>query len=155
MPRPRGRLARRQATRRAARSLELERYVTLIKEEGAAHGESLVDYDSAFHVAIAQATGNQTLVALVRALNETLRESRSLSFRPEAAPSHAISDHVAILSAIREKDPAAATDAMRHPPRPGREPDPRTRCGRPRSSGPAPDRFACVTGPRSVARTET
>jgi GntR family transcriptional repressor for pyruvate dehydrogenase complex len=65
-------------------------------------------------VAIAEATGNQTLVALVNALNETLRESRSLSFRPEAAPSQAISDHVAILSAIREKDPAAAMDAMRH-----------------------------------------
>ena len=103
------------AAKRASRGaiLEMERYVTLM-EEGAGRGESLVDYDSAFHVAIAQATGNQTLVALVRALNETLRESRSLSFRPEAAPSHAISDHVAILSAIREKDPAAATDAMRH-----------------------------------------
>src|SRR4029078_2457724 len=77
-------------------------------------GESRVDYDPAFHVAIAQATGNQTLVALVRALNETLRESRSLSFRPEAGPSHAISTSAALLSAIREKDPAAATDAMRH-----------------------------------------
>jgi GntR family transcriptional repressor for pyruvate dehydrogenase complex len=92
---------------------EMERYVTLM-EEGAERGDSLVDYDSAFHVAIAQATRNQTLVALVRALNDTLRESRSLSFRPEAAPSHAISDHVAILTAIRAKDPAAATEAMRH-----------------------------------------
>jgi GntR family transcriptional repressor for pyruvate dehydrogenase complex len=103
------------AAKRASRGaiLELERYVTLM-EEGASRNESLVDYDSAFHVAIAEATGNQTLVALVNALNETLRESRSLSFRPEAAPSHAISDHVAILSAIREKDPAAAMDAMRH-----------------------------------------
>ena len=92
---------------------DMERYVTLM-EEAAARGDSLVDYDSAFHVAIAQATGNGTLVALVRALNDTLRESRGLSFRPEAAPAQAISDHAAILAAIRAGDPAAATAAMRH-----------------------------------------
>jgi len=92
---------------------DMERYVTLM-EEAAARGDSLVDYDSAFHVAIAQATGNGTLVALVRALNDTLRESRGLSFRPEAAPAQAISDHAAILAAIRAGDPVAATAAMRH-----------------------------------------
>ena len=92
---------------------EMERYVTLM-EEAAARGESPVDYDSAFHVAIAQATGNQTLVALVRALNDTLRESRRLSFGPPSAPQQAMTDHVAILAAIRAKDPHAAATAMRH-----------------------------------------
>jgi GntR family transcriptional regulator, transcriptional repressor for pyruvate dehydrogenase complex len=92
---------------------EMERYVALM-EEAAARGDSLVDYDSAFHVAIAHATGNQTLVALVQALNDTLRETRVLSFRPEAAPSQAIADHGAILDAIRSRDPVAATTAMRH-----------------------------------------
>ncbi len=92
---------------------EMERYVTLM-EEAARRGDSLVDYDSAFHVAIAHATGNATLVALVQALNDTLRESRSLSFRPDAAPSLAISDHAAILAAIRNRDPVAAANAMRH-----------------------------------------
>ena len=92
---------------------EMERYVRLM-QEAAARGESVVDYDSAFHVAIARATGNQTLVALVQALNDTLRESRNLSFQPESAPAQAISDHAAILAAIRERDPVAATAAMRH-----------------------------------------
>ena len=102
------------ATRASRQAIDaMERCVALM--EGAAErGESLVDYDSAFHVAIAHATGNQTLVALVQALNDTLRDSRKLSFQPEAAPAHAISDHAAILTAIRERDPVAATAAMRH-----------------------------------------
>jgi GntR family transcriptional repressor for pyruvate dehydrogenase complex len=103
------------AAMRASRDAmdEMERYVRLM-QEAAARGESVVDYDSAFHVAIARATGNQTLVALVQALNDTLRESRNLSFQPAAAPAQAISDHAAILAAIRERDPVAATVAMRH-----------------------------------------
>jgi len=102
------------ATRASREAIdEMERYVTMMRE-AAARGESVVDYDSAFHVAIAHATGNQTLVALVQALNDTLRESRSLSFQPEAAPGLAISDHAAILAAIREHDPVTATVAMRH-----------------------------------------
>ena len=103
------------AARRASSEAidEMERYVTLM-EEAAARGNSPVDYDSAFHVAIARATGNHTLVALVQALNDTLRETRSLSFRPREASAQAISDHLAILDAIREKDPDAATTAMRH-----------------------------------------
>jgi GntR family transcriptional regulator, transcriptional repressor for pyruvate dehydrogenase complex len=103
------------AASRASREAidEMERFVTLMRE-AAARGEPVVDYDSAFHVAIAHATGNQTLVALVQALNDTLRESRDLSFQPEAAPGQAISDHDAILAAIRERDPVAATAAMRH-----------------------------------------
>jgi GntR family transcriptional regulator, transcriptional repressor for pyruvate dehydrogenase complex len=104
-------LAAKRASAEAIR--EMERYVTLM-EEAAARGDAVVDYDSAFHVAIADATGNETLVALVRALNDALRESRELSFGPESAPRQAIADHVAILSAIREKDPVGATAAMRH-----------------------------------------
>jgi GntR family transcriptional repressor for pyruvate dehydrogenase complex len=92
---------------------EMERYVTLM-EEATMRGDAVVDYDSAFHVAIAHATGNGTLVELVRALNHTLRETRELSFGPDGAPAQAISDHVAILTAIRERNPVAATAAMRH-----------------------------------------
>jgi DNA-binding FadR family transcriptional regulator len=104
-------LAAKRASPDAVR--DMERYVTLM-EEAAARGDAVVDYDSAFHVAIAEATGNQTLVALVRALNDALRESRELSFAPESAPRKAIADHVAILDAIREKDPPGAATAMRH-----------------------------------------
>jgi GntR family transcriptional regulator, transcriptional repressor for pyruvate dehydrogenase complex len=92
---------------------EMERYITLM-EEATVRGDSVVDYDSAFHIAIAHATGNDTLVELVRALNDTLRETRALSFGPDGAPAQAIADHVAILTAIRDRDPLAATAAMRH-----------------------------------------
>ena len=103
-------IAARRARPAAVR--EIERCLVLM-QEAAERGDSVIDYDSAFHVAIAHATGNRTLLELVRALNDVLRASRELSFRPQAAASNAIRDHVAIFSAIRDHDPVAAGAAMR------------------------------------------
>lgn len=91
---------------------EIERWLELM-QEAAERGDPVIDYDSAFHVAIAAATGNRTLIELVRSLNHTLRESRELSFHPASAAERAIGDHVAILRAIRRHDPTAASVAMR------------------------------------------
>jgi GntR family transcriptional repressor for pyruvate dehydrogenase complex len=104
-------LAAKRATPDALR--DLERYIALM-EEATLRGDTVVDYDSAFHVAIAAATGNETLVALVRVLNDVLRASRELSFEPDSAPRKAIADHAAILSAIRAKDAVGAATAMGH-----------------------------------------
>ena len=93
-------------------------------EEAAARGDSLVDYDSAFHVAIAHATGNGTLVELVRALNDTLRETREISFRPDARPPRP-------SATTPRSSPRSASGPPRRdcrdapPPRPGRGPHPR------------------------------
>jgi GntR family transcriptional repressor for pyruvate dehydrogenase complex len=84
-----------------------------LMENAAARGESLIDYDSAFHVAIARAAGNQTLVHLVSALTDALRDIRELSFRPTDASQTAIADHHEIISALRARDPRAARRAMR------------------------------------------
>lgn len=91
---------------------ELERWVVLM-QQGLARGERVVEYDSAFHVAIAQATGNHTLVQLVGALTDALRESRERSFVPAGAADGALADHRAILDAVRARDAAAARRAMR------------------------------------------
>jgi DNA-binding FadR family transcriptional regulator len=91
---------------------EIERWVSLMAD-AAERGEAVVDYDSAFHVAIARATGNRTLVELVRALNDALKPSRALSFRPERAAALALEDHQSILTAIRDQDGPAARKAMR------------------------------------------
>jgi DNA-binding FadR family transcriptional regulator len=90
---------------------ELARWVALM-EQGLARGERVVEYDSAFHVGIAQATGNHTLVQLVGALTDTLRESRERSFVPPGAADGALADHRAILDAVRAGDAAAARRAM-------------------------------------------
>lgn len=90
---------------------EIEHWLHLM-EEGAERGERVVEYDSAFHVSIARATGNHTLVQLIGALTEALRESRELSFAPYDAVQTALAGHRAIVEALRAHDPAKARRAM-------------------------------------------
>jgi GntR family transcriptional repressor for pyruvate dehydrogenase complex len=103
-------LAAKRASEQSLR--EIER-TTELMDEGIRRNQSVVEYDSAFHVAIARATANQMLIELVGALNETLRPSREVSFRPTEASVAALDDHRAILSAIRAGDARAARKAMR------------------------------------------
>jgi len=73
----------------------------------------VIEYDSAFHVAIARTTGNPTLVQLITSLTDVLRDSRQLSFQPSEAIETALADHREIVAAIRTGKAAAARDAMR------------------------------------------
>jgi GntR family transcriptional repressor for pyruvate dehydrogenase complex len=92
---------------------EIERWLQLMQEAADA-GESVISYDSAFHVAIARATGNTTLVEVVRALTEALSESRERAYDSEdAAAQVALTDHREIVEAIRAHDPARARRVMR------------------------------------------
>jgi len=104
------RLAARRATSDAID--EVERWLTAM-EQGLARGERVVEYDSAFHVAIARAAGNPVLVQVVGALTDALRESRELSFQPADGAEAAIQGHRAILSALRAGDAPRARQAMR------------------------------------------
>jgi DNA-binding FadR family transcriptional regulator len=103
-------LAARRATEQSLR--EIERTIELM-DEGIRRDESVIEYDSAFHVAIARATSNQILIELVGGLTEALRPSREASFRPREASGAALEDHRAILAAVRSRDPRAARRAMR------------------------------------------
>jgi GntR family transcriptional repressor for pyruvate dehydrogenase complex len=103
-------LAAKRATDRSLR--EIEQTIELM-DEGIRRNQSVVEYDSAFHVAIARATANQILIELIGALSETLRPSREVSFRPTEASTAALGDHRAILAAIRSGDARAARKAMR------------------------------------------
>jgi GntR family transcriptional repressor for pyruvate dehydrogenase complex len=106
-------VAARAAERITPRALaEVTSWVRLA-EEAAERGESIFDYDSAFHVSIARATQNETLVQLIGALMESLRESRERSFVPPEAVATALEDHRAIVSALAAGDAAGARKAMR------------------------------------------
>jgi GntR family transcriptional repressor for pyruvate dehydrogenase complex len=102
-------LAARRASKGALR--EIERWIRLM-EVAFAHGDRLVEYDAAFHISIARATGNQTLVELVTALADVLKDSREMSFSTVAAGETALLDHRAIAAALRRRDAAAARAAM-------------------------------------------
>ncbi|MEA2247250.1 MAG: GntR family transcriptional regulator, transcriptional repressor for pyruvate dehydrogenase complex [Solirubrobacteraceae bacterium] len=91
---------------------EIERCLTAM-EEAAAAGESVIAHDSAFHVAVASATGNRTLVQVVSALMDALQESRDVAYDRRDAAQVGIADHRHVLEAIRAHDPARARRAMR------------------------------------------
>lgn len=74
--------------------------------------ESVVEYDSAFHVSIARAASNRMLAELVGALAEALRPSRELSFRPSGSAKAALEDHYEIFAAIGRRDARGARGAM-------------------------------------------
>lgn len=72
----------------------------------------VIDYDEAFHVSIARATHNHTLIELVNTLVDITHESREMSFAPVIAAEAAISDHRRIFEAIRDGDADEARQAM-------------------------------------------
>jgi DNA-binding FadR family transcriptional regulator len=91
---------------------EIERWLTLM-EQGVARRERIVEYDAAFHVAVARATGNRTVVEIIGAINDAVGHSREHSFRAAGGAEGAIAHHHQILAAIRERDSEGARLAMR------------------------------------------
>jgi DNA-binding FadR family transcriptional regulator len=79
--------------------------------------DSWVQWDGAFHLAIAEATHNEIFVALVRAFNTARsrpawREMRIASVTPDKRR-NSVAHHRAILNALRQRSPDEASRAMR------------------------------------------
>jgi DNA-binding GntR family transcriptional regulator len=72
----------------------------------ASHGQ----LSRAWHDALRAAAHNQTILDLLARLDTLLEIYRS---KKRAADDQSVTDHEAILSAIRDRDPAAAEEAMR------------------------------------------
>lgn len=85
----------------------------LVALEHAPDRNTALEQDSAFHVAIARATGNQALVGLIQALTDSLRESRALSMQPDEGPRSSSRAHRTIYDALAARDPDKARFAMR------------------------------------------
>lgn len=100
------------AGRMTAQALsDIERFLALMREAGEEH-ELIVEYDSGFHVAIARATGNPTLVYMVSAIADALAATRELSLAAPGGVETALSGHQTIVDALRAHDSAAAQAAM-------------------------------------------
>ncbi|MHB1652845.1 MAG: FadR/GntR family transcriptional regulator [Desulfitobacteriaceae bacterium] len=68
--------------------------------------------DSEFHYAIAKATKNSIILKLVETLHEILWETRQSSISANQGNKRSLHGHYPILSAIKNKDGAAAYEAM-------------------------------------------
>lgn len=73
--------------------------------------ERQVNADVAFHRVLAEATGNPLFPILLQSLEDLLREFRRRSIEKRSVRS-GIKEHVAVLKAVRARDPQAAREAM-------------------------------------------
>jgi DNA-binding FadR family transcriptional regulator len=106
-------VAAKAAERASEQSLvEIESWLQQM-EKSTEQRRRVVECDSAFHVAIARATGNRMLVYLVSALTDALRKSRELSLESPDAVTISLRGHRRILDALRARDPARARREMR------------------------------------------
>lgn len=74
--------------------------------------ERFLQLDIRFHIAIARATGNETVVGLMRTLLRRLEIARQRALATGYAPEEAIDIHVRTLRAIMSREPEAVETAM-------------------------------------------
>jgi GntR family transcriptional regulator, transcriptional repressor for pyruvate dehydrogenase complex len=77
-----------------------------------AHGESILDADLAFHLAIAEAAHNEVLRNAVQLLRNLMRQWIVLKLLIPDVPAKVLKQHELIYGAIRKRDAAAARNAM-------------------------------------------
>lgn len=75
-------------------------------------GEERLDLDFAFHLLIAQASGNPLLATLVEAMANVIKESMLAGILVQGGIDDAIIRHQKILDALRAGDPKLARQAM-------------------------------------------
>lgn len=106
-------LAALAAERATAEDLRSIRRFLELMEQCPDGPELIVEYDSGFHVSIARASGNPTLVYMVSAIADSIASTRSLSLHAPGGTRSSIAGHHAIVDALDAGDPARAQDAMR------------------------------------------
>jgi GntR family transcriptional repressor for pyruvate dehydrogenase complex len=75
--------------------------------------ERFVEWDVAFHAALAKATQNELFPLLLDSVVSTMRRVREIGFDIPAAPDHALRYHTAILAQVAQGDGEGARQAMR------------------------------------------
>lgn len=94
-----------------AKIVETSRAFAAAERDGAT--DRLVELDTAFHLAVAEAAGSKLLHDLLAELHGHLAESRAVFFAPIGRAKRSAREHEAIVSAIRKGDGAAAKRATR------------------------------------------
>lgn len=84
------------------------------QEKRALEGKTTEDLDQAFHLCLAEASGNAILLNVVKNLTTILTESRTEALQTEKRSRLSVTTHVAVIDALERGDSAAAEAAMRH-----------------------------------------
>jgi GntR family transcriptional regulator, transcriptional repressor for pyruvate dehydrogenase complex len=80
--------------------------------ERVGRGEIPIEEDTAFHNALAIATGNGVLLRLLHLIVDLLEDSRARWFQSPDRPAKSLAGHRRVLDAIKQRDSAAAYHAM-------------------------------------------
>jgi GntR family transcriptional regulator, transcriptional repressor for pyruvate dehydrogenase complex len=83
------------------------------QEEKVRRGELAVEEDSEFHYSIALASNNSAILKVVDVLMDLLRDTRQRSLQGKHRQEKSLAGHHKILSALKQRDRAAAEAAMR------------------------------------------
>jgi GntR family transcriptional repressor for pyruvate dehydrogenase complex len=76
-------------------------------------GETTIAEDTAFHAAVARATHNPVIVAIMETLNDLLVDSRVRTLQQRGRPLKSLRGHTSVVDALRRRDAQRAADAMR------------------------------------------
>lgn len=109
-------LAARYATDRdlqILKALAADQHRRLLRDPGDSPDPALdADLDTAFHLALAKATGNPVFVQALRSLTSILAETRRADLVTPQRRAASATHHLRILDAVARRDPAAARRAM-------------------------------------------
>ncbi len=75
--------------------------------------DAYIDADVAFHLGLAEATGNRLLASCMDAIREVLRGALGAIFGLPQSAARAVDEHRQILAAIADRDPRLAAAGMR------------------------------------------
>jgi DNA-binding FadR family transcriptional regulator len=75
--------------------------------------ETYIEADLDFHLALAEASQNTLILALIDSIVDLLREQRLAIFLVEGGPQRGQFHHKRILEAVSRRDPVGARKAMR------------------------------------------
>jgi GntR family transcriptional repressor for pyruvate dehydrogenase complex len=90
---------------------EMERILESQAKEVAA-GRTGLEQDAQFHAAVGAAAHNRAITRIANAVMDLLRQSREDSLNTPGRPERSHNDHRRLLAAIRDRDEAAARQAM-------------------------------------------
>jgi GntR family transcriptional repressor for pyruvate dehydrogenase complex len=90
---------------------ELRRIVSVQRRKVKAGQSALVE-DTAFHAALARATGNTVVVRIMETLNDLLTESRRRALQQRSRPERSLQGHEAVVAALTRHDAEGAARAM-------------------------------------------
>lgn len=101
---------RRDQAQLDAMGTSVERMAAALADADAA---AYIDADVAFHLGLAEATGNRLLASCMDAIREVLRGALGAVFGLPQSAARAVDEHRQILAAIADRDPDGAAAGMR------------------------------------------